>query len=312
MRSSLAALSTCCLVLVACSAADVEGTDLARGRADDYTEASVEGEEEVVDPVTDGQGIAGSRYQAGVNGGACVESPYNCKLRVKGGNRVETGAGVELWAVGSGRSVRDGDGDPMIASSFEHLRFNFGQKRLLAGKVHVLAMATSNNSAGWFPIDEVRAEASLRERLGDVDAKDPSQGPMACYAIRATHDPGDDLKKVVYDSKSANERASDYMPLLRRNGKPYANLAFNTPGFGLGGVAIDIFPAGTKFQRVQVPTASGRPSIDVPLWAKAPGGGYTRRAGELAFVYGYVRADDGTRRFGWMALPALSPSSGCR
>jgi phytoene synthase len=29
-------------------------------------------------------------------------------------------------------------------------------------------------------------------------------------------------------------------------------------------------------------------------------------------LYGYVRAADGTRRFGWMAEDALAVSSGCR
>lgn len=74
----------------------------------------------------------------------------------------------------------------------------------------------------------------------------------------------------------------------------------------------DHFPAGVKFQRVDVPTSSGRPSIAIPLWVQDGAGRYRKQSGTLRFLYGYVRTPGGTRRFGWMARPALEVSSGCR
>jgi hypothetical protein len=90
-----------------------------------------------------------------------------------------------------------------------------------------------------------------------------------------------------------------------------ANLVFSVPGFGLGGATTDHFIAGTKFQRVEVPTSEGRPSITIPLWVKGTNGRYTKQSGELRFFYGYIRAADGVKRFGWMAEEALQVSSGC-
>ena len=172
-------------------------------------------------------------------------------------------------------------------------------------------MATKNGSSGWFPLDAVTSESILRDRIGEVNAKGAGLEKMGCYQIRASHDAGLAPKKVVYDTKSDNERAGDYLPLERNNGKRYANLTFNTPGFGLGGVAIDIFPSGTKFRRLDVPTDAGAPSIDVPLYVKDGAGRYRKHAGDMKFVYGYVIAADGTRRNGWMAYDALRTSTGC-
>jgi hypothetical protein len=132
--------------------------------------------------------------------------------------------------------------------------------------------------------------------------------------VRNSHDSGIELKKVVYDSQvgeNGHERAGDYLPLLRNNGARSVNLIFMVPGFGLGGATTDHFPAGTKFQRVDVPTSSGRPSISIPLWVKDGNGRYRKQSGTMRFLYGYVRAGDGVRRFGWMAQDALQVSTGC-
>ncbi len=129
--------------------------------------------------------------------------------------------------------------------------------------------------------------------------------------MRNTHDPNLELKKVVYDSDATHERAGDYLPLVRANGKRSANLTFNVPGFGLGGVAVDHFPAGTKFQRLDVPTNAGAPSIDIPLWVQDSVGRYRVQSGTMKFIYGYVIAATGTKRNGWMAYDALEVSSGC-
>jgi hypothetical protein len=247
---------------------------------------------------------------SGVNGGACLKSPYNCKLRVSGGNRVENAQGG-LWAV-QDDDVVDGNGDLMGVSTWDHLRFNYGQTRHINGRTYAFAMSTNQNSSGWFPLDAVVSEDILRDRIGEVNAKGSGLDKMACYAVKNSDaSPSRAALKVVYDTDSDNERVGDYLALVRKNGGRYINLAFNVPGFGLGGVAVDIYPAGTKFQRLEVPTDSGAPSIDIPVWKKDGAGRYRKEAGEMKFIYGYVVADDGTRRNGWMAYEALKTSSGC-
>ncbi|MBA3397910.1 MAG: hypothetical protein H0T89_35125 [Deltaproteobacteria bacterium] len=247
----------------------------------------------------------------GVNGNHCIASPFNCRFRA-GGSRVETQAGGETWGVSTGASVRDGNGNVLRAQTASRMTFNYGQTRLLAGKAHALALTTSNGSAGWYPIDRILGEASFRQQNGEVNAKDPGQGAMACYAIGNSHDASIELKKVVHDSRAVHERAGDYLPLVRQNGRRSANLIFSVPGFGLGGATADHFPAGTKFQRVQVPTSGGNPSITIPLWVKDGDGRYRKRSGDMRFFYGFVRSGaDGVKRFGWMAEDALAVSSGC-
>lgn len=249
----------------------------------------------------------------GVNGTKCIASTYNCRFR-DGSSRVTTAAGGDSWGIEPGASVRDGNGDVLMKETRTRMTFNYGQTRLLAGKAHALGLSTANRSAGWYPIDHILGETSFRARMGEVNAHDPGLGKMACYEIRDSHDSSIELRKVVYDSQSGvdgHERAGDYQSLVRANGRRSANLTFNVPGFGLGGTTDDHFPAGTKFQRVDVPTSSGRPSIEIPLWVKDHAGRYRRHLGNMLFLYGYVRAADGTRRFGWMAREALKVSSGC-
>lgn len=246
---------------------------------------------------------------AGKNGSACTGSPYNCKLRKEGGNMVEN-AQDGLWGIEDGMMV-DGNGDAMAPCTWDHLRFNYGQTRHMGGKTYVYARSCSNASSGWFPIDNVKSESILRDRVGEVNAKDTGGKRLGCYRVKSSHDPGLVEKKVVYDAQGDNERAGDYLPLVRNNGKRYANLAFNVPGFGLGGPAIDIFPAGTKFQRIDVPTDTGTPSIDVPLYVKDSAGRYRKKSGTMKFVYGYVLTKPGHKRFGWMAHEALVAADNC-
>lgn len=259
----------------------------------------------------DTSSVEARRTFAGENSDWCVESPYNCRFRAPElSQRVTTAGGAESWGVEPGASVRDGHGTPLVIATRTRLTFNYGQTRELAGKAHALAISTDNGSAGWYPIERILGETSFRARVGEVDARDPRQGRMACWEIRDDHDASRELLKVVYDSQATHERAGDYMALPRAGGGRSANLVFSVPGFGLGGAAVDHFPAGTKFQRVAVPTRSGRPSITIPLWARDGAGHYRRRAGSMRFFYGYV-VGNGVRRFGWMAEDALEVSSGC-
>lgn len=251
------------------------------------------------------------RMFAGVNGDYCIASPFNCRFRAPGiSQRVTTASGLESWAVEPGASIRDGNGDVLATGTRTRLTFNYGQTRELAGKAHALALSTNNDSAGWYPIERILGETSFRARMGEVNAQDPRDGRMACYAIRDSHDASRELLKVVYDSQAVHERAGDYMSRLRANGRRSANLIFMVPGFGLGGASTDHFPAGTKFRRVSVPTSTGRPSITIPLWGKDGAGRYRTRVGSMRFLYGYV-VGNGVKRFGWMAQDALTVSGGC-
>ncbi len=260
------------------------------------------------DVVSDDAALSG-----GANGGACLESPYNCKLRVNGGNRVADATGSIDWET-KGGTVRDGMGNPIAEEkSGAHLKFNFGQARVLGGKLHILAMTTAARSAGWFPLDGVVKKSELQKAIGRVNGDDPQMGKMACYEI-SNVEPNAALaaKKVVFDATDTHERAGDYLPLTRANGKRYANLAYNVPGLALGGPSIDILAAGTKFQRVGVPTSATGPHLGVKLYVQNSDGHYTKRDGTLFFYYGYVVAADGAKHFGWVARDALQVSSGCK
>lgn len=255
---------------------------------------------------------SGQALYAGVNGEACTASPYNCKLRPSGGNRVATNdPNDDVWALETGGPIRDGNGTVVGVSNRTGSSFNYGQTRSFDGETYAFAVSTSNSSAGWVPLLSIKGKESFANKVGHVSALGSGLAKMACYAVRDSHDTTLELKKVVYDSDAEHERAGDYLPLVRANGKRSINLAFNVPGFGLGGVAVDHFPAGTKFQRLDVPTDGGAPSIDIPLWVKDSAGRYRTQSGTMKFIYGYVIAATGTRRNGWMAYDALSVSSSC-
>ncbi|HYO67186.1 MAG TPA: hypothetical protein VEU33_14015 [Archangium sp.] len=273
------------------------------------------GEAPLEEGATPGEALA-TREQAaysGVNGTYCLESPYNCKLRESGGNRVETNDPAnDNWGIVSGVPIRDGNGTLLGTNTRTSAQFNYGQTRTFAGELHAFAVSTSNSSAGWLPMSAILGRTSFEQKVGHVSALGSGLARLGCYAVRNWHDTNLEFKKVVYDSTATNERAGDYLPLVRANGRRSVNLAFNVPGFGLGGPAVDHWPAGTKFQRLDVPTDGGAPSIDIPLWVADSVGRYRVQSGTMKFLYGYViAAGTGTRRNGWMAYDALEVSSGC-
>ncbi|WP_224371371.1 hypothetical protein [Hyalangium versicolor] len=249
---------------------------------------------------------------AGVNGDYCLESPYNCKLQVSGGNRVPTNDPADdNWGLVSGVPIRDGNGTIVGTNTRTSSAFNYGQTRTFAGELHAFAVSTSNSSAGWLPISAILGRTSFEQKVGHVSALGSGLAKMGCYEVRNSHDTTLEMKKVVYDSTATHERAGDYLPLVRANGQRSVNLIFNVPGMALGGPAVDHFPAGTKFQRLDVPTDSGAPSIDIPLWVEDSAGRYRVQSGTMKFIYGYVIAATTTKRNGWMAYDTLQVSSGC-
>lgn len=249
---------------------------------------------------------------SGVNGTYCLVSPYNCKLQNPGGNRVPTNDPVDdNWGLVTGVPIRDGNGTVVGTNTRTSAAFNYGQTRTFAGELHAFAVSTSNSSAGWLPMSAILGRTSFEQKVGHVSALGAGLAKLGCYSVRNSHDTTLEFKKVVYDSDATHERAGDYLPLVRANGLRSVNLIFNVPGFALGGPAVDHFPAGTKFQRLDVPTEHGVPSIDIPLWVKDSTGRYRQQSGTMKFLYGYVIAATGTKRNGWMAYDALQVSSGC-
>ena len=258
---------------------------------------------------------AAVQTEDGVNGGACYLSDYDCKLRVHGGNRIQHTDGSVEWGVEAHVPVLDGNGDVLGMNNGTSLKFNYGQRRVFNGEDYLFAMTTSNKSAGWFPLSKVKSASVLSSRVGSVHAHRSGLEKMACYEVKNSSDPALEVKKVVKDTESApgpaGEAAGDYLPRLRVNGKRSVNLIYNIPGYALGGPAIDHFPAGTKFQRVDVPTEEGPPSLDVPLWEQNASGHFVKPAGSLKFLYGYIVSKTGETRVGWIAYPAVTPSTGC-
>lgn len=275
---------------------------------------------------------ASDELRAGVNSGACKRSPYNCSLRPGGkGQRVRRADGPETWSMDTGWlaargyvdpatkqpvvPVLDGDGNEIGRTKKLAFTFNHGQTRRLGNLTCGYVLSSGLKSGGWVPIDGLRSAASFREKVGEVNARGGTLKKLACYEVKTSFPDRLLNYKVVKGStdKDAQE-PDDYLPVVRANGKPYINLAFNVPGDALGGPSVDIFPSGTKFQRLDVPTweRPDRPSLDATLYAKPAGSStYTRPAGEMKFIYGYVKSKTGSVRYGWMALDGLTPSGGC-
>lgn len=262
-----------------------------------------------------------SALKAGVNSAACKRSPYNCGLHPGHGQRVQNAAGGEDWAVDAsyakangGVPVVDGNGNSMGKSKKTEFTLNYGQTRRLKGVTYVMALSAGVGSAGWVPIDAFRSKDSLRAHVGEVNAHGSALKEMGCYAVSKTFDADLNKYKVVKGAtdKDAKE-PDDYLPQKRSNGAVYANLAFSVPGDDLGAPAVDIFPAGTKFRRLDVTTwDGGAPSLDVKLYSKPSGSTkYTTLSNRrMKFIYGYIMSAEGIR-YGWMPLDGLDESSGC-
>ena len=266
----------------------------------------------------DTQSAEGTR--GGINGSSCKRSAYNCSLH-PGNQRVETPGGRNEWGINSsylasnkGVPVVDGNGDLMGLSSKTSFTFNYGQTRTMNGKKYGYAMSTGLASSGWVEIDAIGASDSFAKQVGNVDAKGDNLAKLGCYAIASSYDPALDARFVVKGAKKGYAEANDYLPQVRSNGKVYGTLSFNAPGDALGGANTDIFPAGTKFQRVDVPTweAKALPSLDVQLYsAEKKSAAANTAAGTMKFIYGYIRAASGEVRYGWAALDGLVVSDKC-
>ena len=277
------------------------------------------GEEEDFESEEQGETESAVSARPGVNGNTCKRSAYNCSLRA-GGQRVLTPGGRDDWGINSnflaankGVPVVDGNGDLMGVTSKSEFTFNYGQTRIMNGKRYAYAMSTGLGSSGWIEIAAIGARDSFEKAVGNMDAKGDNLKKLGCYEIASRYAASLDAKFVVKGAKKGYAEANDYLPQVRKNGKVYGTLSFNAPGDALGGANTDIFPAGTKFQRVNVPTweSGSAPSLDVKLYSAPKGGAANTSAGEMKFIYGYIRAKSGEVRYGWAALDGLNVSDDC-
>jgi hypothetical protein len=269
--------------------------------------------------------------RSGVNAKGCKRSPYNCGLNTDGiGQRVRRADGEETWNMdpkwlaSKGYvdaktkqpvvPVLDGDGEEMGRTTKTGFTFNYGQTRRFGNMTYAYVLSSGLKSAGWVPIDGLIHADSFRAKVGEVNAKGDDLKKLGCYVVASSFDQKLVQYKIVKGTNESGPEADDYLPIPRANGKRYVNLIFNVPGDALGGPSVDIFPAGTKFQRVDVPTweKPDAPSLDATLYTKAAGATtYSKPAGSMKFIYGYVKSKPGSVRYGWMALDALNVSSGC-
>ena len=269
----------------------------------------------------------------GVNSQGCQRSAYNCALHPgTGTQRVRRADGSETWSVDPkwlsdhafvdpttkkpATPVLDGNCELMAFSKNGSFTLNYGQTRRMGNLTYVMALSAGIGSAGWIPLDAFQQADSLRAAVGEVNAHGVGLADLACYVVKTTFDASLDKYAVVKNATDSNKpEPNDYLPMKRNNGKVYVNLAFSAPGDGLGAPAVDIFPAGTKFQRLDVPTweTGSAPSLDVKLYSKPAGSStYSKLAArEMKFIYGYVKTKAGVVRYGWMALDGLTPSDGC-
>lgn len=269
----------------------------------------------------------------GVNSDGCKRSAYNCALHPGAGSqRVPTATGAETWGVdpkwltdhgfvdpatkAARVPVVDGNGDLMGLSKTTDFTLNYGQTRRMNNRTWVMALSAGVGSAGWIPIEAFLHADSLRAKVGEVNAHGAGLKDLACYEVKSTFDADLDKYKVVKGAKvNESKEPNDYLPMKRGNGKVYANLAFSVPGDALGAPAVDIFPAGTKFQRIDVPTweSGSAPSLDVKLYSRTPGSTAFNELSNrrMKFLYGYVKTKDGEVRYGWMPADGLAVASGC-
>jgi hypothetical protein len=275
---------------------------------------------------------AATGVEPGVNSSRCKRSDYNCSLNVDGrGQRIRTPKGDESWEVDmarlkqigridptSGRPavpILDGNGKTIGLSKNQSFTLNVGQKRSLGGVEHVFALSTGLKAAGWVGIDNFRDRDQLRRSIGDLRARGNDLKALQCFEIADRYDQSLEAYKVVYGVTDRDEmEPNDYLPVARAGGAIYANLAFNVPGDALGGPAVDIFPAGSRFQQVAVPVKGGKDNaLSVKLYEKDPAtGAYTiTSARSMQFIYGYIKPAEGDLRYGWMPVEALRKSQDC-
>lgn len=258
----------------------------------------------------------GAAFQALAEGptpsSRCVRSAFNCSLASATGQRVvSVRTGSRFWRV-SESVIRDGTGQVMGWNSRRQVEFNLRTSRTFDGGEYVLAISTSNGSAGWLPLSAVvEREDFLESRLPNWEYRPPATKSLGCFAVKAASLPDEVAEyKVVFDSKAKHEKVADFESRLRKNGRYSVNLVASVPGFGLGAPTIDHFPAGSLFTRLALADVPGS-EIAARYWGPDATGRFVDPRGALTFYFGYFapQVDGATvRRFGWVAADAREPA----
>lgn len=217
-----------------------------------------------------------------------------------------------LFPVASGAAVVAGDGRLLghLDPSVHAVSLNFGQLKIIAGKLHVLAFATRTAEVGgvtgWISYHALLPshELSQSKWIIAINANNGPDGGDAPQSFQvACADPaawGDGLLKIVPNVDEAVEQHESATDYVDRPTDKVCYLLLSLPRHG--GVATDVLSHGNIF----IPSA-GVPRVDVPLYVPK----WPTRAEQkkwdtrewphvMQFVYGRVG-----NRYGWIASADL-------
>ncbi len=218
------------------------------------------------------------------------------------------------FPVKSGAEVVAGDGRKLghLAAGVRTVHLNFGQLKMIGGKLHALVFAAptveTGGATGWIAYADLLPSLELSESkpvLAINADNTPDHGDAPTRFRVACADPaawGEGLLKIVPhvdESREKHEAATDY---VERPGVNVCYLLLTLPRHG--GVATDVLSNGNTF----VP-AAGVPRVNVPLYlplspTKDEQQKWDSRAWphEMEFVYGRVG-----NRYGWIPSADLKP-----
>lgn len=218
------------------------------------------------------------------------------------------------FPVRSGAQVVAGDGRPLghLAADVRTVHLNFGQLKLIGGKLHVLAFAAptaeTGGATGWIAYADLLPSPALSESkpvLAINSDNTPDQGDAPQSFRVACANPaawGEGLLKIVPNVDEAREKHEAATDYVERPGDHVCYLLLTLPRHG--GVATDVLSNGNTF----VP-AAGVPRVNVPLYLpRSPTRDEQQKwdSGSwphvMEFVYGRVGS-----RYGWIPSADLKP-----
>lgn len=211
------------------------------------------------------------------------------------------------FPVRSGAEVVAGDGRQLghLAADVRTVHLNFGQLKLIGGKLHVLVFAAptaeTGGATGWIAYADLLPSPELSESkpvLAINADNTPDHGDAPKRFRVACADPagwGEGLLKIVPDVDEAREKHEAATDYVDRPGDHVCYLLLTLPRHG--GVATDVLSNDNTF----VP-AAGVPRVNVPLYLprsptldeqqKWTSGAWPH---VMEFVYGRVG-----NRYGWI------------
>lgn len=247
--------------------------------------------------------------------------------------RFLTPGGSWFWPIRGAVTAVDGVGRPLGVIDRKSVKINYGQRKMIAGKAHVLVFSAFIRTSGT-------DYAGVRAAYAETDRKNGFTGsgwvpesaihsaircmPTLRKPARAVHGAavrvknGKDFcngaytqtrpeclgsyagKKVGQRITTSSGDAADY---LLNNGGVH-NVAWSTPR--AGGAASDVLFGSPETALKLVSSERGKvPVLRLGLFRK----GSTTRAGSLLFAYVRVSSSVGPDIFGWFTVPSIARSS---